>query len=127
MLLCEHVLSFGFAQGQQDAWVKVTTDSGIEGWGRLNYLQPGENTDVSLVVTNIVDAAPSAPPAEGNLAAEPLAYGHKQTAKLGQASENRAVKEGLIKRAAGAFNQSFLNYTYAADNIHFFHARRFIY
>lgn len=57
-------LAFGFAQGQQEAWVKVTTDSGVEGWGRLNYLQPEEDTEVSLVVTNIVDAAPSAPPAE---------------------------------------------------------------
>jgi len=57
-------LAFGFAEGQQEAWVKVTTDSGIEGWGRLNYLHPEEDMEVSLVVTNVFDIAPSTPPAE---------------------------------------------------------------
>lgn len=57
-------LAFGFAEGQQEAWVKVTTDSGIEGWGRLNYLHPEEDMEVSLVVTNVFDMVPSTPPAE---------------------------------------------------------------
>ncbi len=57
-------LAFGFAEGQQEAWVKVTTDSGIEGWGRLNYLHPEEDMEILLVVTNISDIASSVPPAE---------------------------------------------------------------
>lgn len=57
-------LAFGFAEGQQEAWVKVTTDSGIEGWGRLNYLHPEEDIGVSLVVTNVSDIVSSASPAE---------------------------------------------------------------
>lgn len=57
-------LAFGFAEGQQEAWVKVTTNSGIEGWGRLNYLHPEEDMEVSLVVADIFDIAPSTPPAE---------------------------------------------------------------
>ena len=57
-------LAFGFAEGQQEAWVKVTTDSGIEGWGRLNYLHPEEDMEVSLVVTSAFDIATSTPSAE---------------------------------------------------------------
>lgn len=57
-------LAFGFAEGQQEMWVKVTTDSGVEGWGRLNYLHPEENIEGSLMVTNIFDPASPTPPAE---------------------------------------------------------------
>lgn len=46
-------LAFGFADGRQEAWVKVTTDSGAEGWGRLNYLHPEGDMELTLVLANI--------------------------------------------------------------------------
>ena len=46
-------LAFGFAEGRQEAWVKVTTDSGAEGWGRLNYLHPEGDMELTLVLANI--------------------------------------------------------------------------
>lgn len=50
-------LAFGFAEGHQEAWVKVTTDSGAEGWGRLNYLHPEGDMELTLVLANISEAA----------------------------------------------------------------------
>lgn len=57
-------LAFGFADGRQEAWVKVTTDSGIEGWSRLNYLCSEDNIELTLVLRTISDPAASIPPAE---------------------------------------------------------------
>ena len=50
-------LAFGFAEGRQEAWVKVITDSGTEGWGRLNYLHPEGDMELTLVLANISEAA----------------------------------------------------------------------
>ena len=36
------------AEGEQEAWVKVTTSSGIEGWSRLYFLQPEENAETAF-------------------------------------------------------------------------------
>ncbi len=41
-------LAFGMAEGEQEAWVKVTTSSGIEGWSRLYFLQPEENAKTAF-------------------------------------------------------------------------------
>lgn len=57
-------LAFGPAKGQREPWVKVTTDVGIEGWGRLNYLYPEENMELPLVFTSAFDTASSALPTE---------------------------------------------------------------
>lgn len=50
--------AFGPAEGQQEAWVKVTAESGVEGWARLNYLHPEEEIGMSLSVTEVFEAAP---------------------------------------------------------------------
>ena len=50
-------LAFGFAEGQQEAWVKVTTDSGAEGWGRLNYLHPEGDMELTLVLANVSETS----------------------------------------------------------------------
>lgn len=57
-------LTFGLAEGRQEAWVKVTTDSGVEGWGRLNYLHPDEDTELTLVLTKASETASAIPPSE---------------------------------------------------------------
>lgn len=57
-------LAFGFAEGQQEVWVKVTTSSGAEGWGRLNYLSPEEDIELTLVLANVAETASPIPPAE---------------------------------------------------------------
>lgn len=56
-------LTFGLAEGEQEAWAKVTTQTGIEGWGRLYYLCPGEGAELALTLTDAPQAADSAPPA----------------------------------------------------------------
>lgn len=52
-------LAFGSAEGRQEAWVKVTTDSGVEGWGRLNYLHPEEDMELALMLTNVSEISPT--------------------------------------------------------------------
>lgn len=42
-------LAFGMAEGEQEAWVKVTTSSGTEGWSRLYFLQVEESTDATFL------------------------------------------------------------------------------
>lgn len=56
-------LAFGPANGQREPWVKVTTDAGIVGWGRLNYLYPEGDMELSLVFTDALDTATPMPPA----------------------------------------------------------------
>ena len=41
-------LQFGFAEGQQEPWIKVITESGVEGWCRLLYLRPEDDIDLAL-------------------------------------------------------------------------------
>lgn len=57
-------LAFGFAEGRQEAWVKVTTETGAEGWGRLNYLHPEENVELTLVLADAPETAAPIPPIE---------------------------------------------------------------
>lgn len=57
-------LAFGFAEGQQEAWVKVTTDSGVEGWSRLNYLRPEEDMELTLVLANVAETVSPISPVE---------------------------------------------------------------
>lgn len=57
-------LAFGFAEGQQEAWVKVATDSGVEGWGRLNYLHSEEDMELTLVLANASETLSPILPAE---------------------------------------------------------------
>lgn len=56
-------LTFDFTDGQQNAWVKVTTESGVEGWGYLYFLHPEEGTELTLMLTEASKTAVSAPPA----------------------------------------------------------------
>ncbi len=54
-------LTFGLAEGKQEAWVKVTTETGVEGWGRLYYLRPEEGMELNLVVTDADNFTPTEP------------------------------------------------------------------
>lgn len=56
-------LTFGLAEGKQEAWAKVTTESGAEGWGRLYYLRPEEGIELKLTLTDVSEIAVSALPA----------------------------------------------------------------
>lgn len=42
-------MTFGMAEGRQEAWVKVTTATGIEGWCRLFYLQPEQSLNLMVL------------------------------------------------------------------------------
>lgn len=57
-------LAFGPAENGQETWVKVTMDSGIEGWTRLSYLHPEESMELTLSSANIPEADASTPPEE---------------------------------------------------------------
>lgn len=57
-------LAFGLAEGRQEAWVKVTTNSGVEGWGRLNYLHPEGDMELTLVLANVSEMASPISPTE---------------------------------------------------------------
>lgn len=50
-------LAFGPAENGQETWVKVTMDSGIEGWTRLSYLHPEESMELTLAPINVSEAA----------------------------------------------------------------------
>jgi len=49
-------LTFGLAEGKQEPWAKVTTESGLEGWARLYYLYPEEGTELTLSVRDVSTA-----------------------------------------------------------------------
>lgn len=57
-------LTFGPAEGRQEPWVKVTSDSGAEGWSRLNFLHLEEDAEPVLLFTSLPKADLPAPPAE---------------------------------------------------------------
>lgn len=54
-------LAFGPADGGQEAWAKVVTDSGVEGWSRLNYLLPEEGLELMLVRAAVPETAAPEP------------------------------------------------------------------
>lgn len=57
-------LTFGPAENGQEAWIKVTMDSGIEGWTRLSYLHPEESMELTLSSVNVSEAADPISPDE---------------------------------------------------------------
>lgn len=56
-------LSFGFAEGKQEPWAKVTAESGSEGWVRLYYLRPEEDAELILTVRDVLTTDAVVPPA----------------------------------------------------------------